>query len=431
MTLYAGLPVPVQILFWVALVLIFSAVFTVISLQFFAFRSRRYRFPEADEADYLWVFFVPALNEEVTIADSVARLDACQATNKIILAIDDGSDDATPQILAGLDVPELQVLRRDAPEARIGKAAALNAAWKHLHHLLTTPAYSHWSPENVIVVVIDADGRLAPDAPHLFARHFADPTTGGVQSLVRIYNRRGWLTWAQDVEFSIFGWVYQLGRSNLGSANMGGNGQANRLVVLDEVAVDSGPWRDRLTEDQDIGVRMLARGWRGRQDVNCVVEQQGVSNLRRLYRQRTRWSQGGWEAVSLLRGVHRMKTSVFARLDAAVYLLTPVIQTVVALTLVTAVVIAITLDQPFFSGSNLTLIFFIALSFGPGLLGLLTRGRGATGLLSALILVVPYTVYSWLIFPVVIRAGIRFLAGRTSWDKTAREPLTATVANVE
>lgn len=168
-----------------------------------------------------------------------------------------------------------------------------------------------------------------------------------------------------------------------------------------------------------------------RQDVTCVMEQQGVSNLRRLYRQRTRWSQGGWESLSLLGGVHRMKASVFARIDTGVYLLTPVIQTVVALTLVVAVVIAIVSGQPFFSDSSLTVIFFIVLSFGPGLLGLLSRGRGALGVLTALLLVVPYTVYSWLIFPVVIRAGVRILAGRTSWDKTAREPMHAHIANVE
>ena len=42
----------------------------------------------------------------------------------------------------------------------------------------------------VIVVVVDADGRLDPDAPRFVAPHFAeDERLGGVQSLVRIYNR--------------------------------------------------------------------------------------------------------------------------------------------------------------------------------------------------------------------------------------------------
>ena len=39
------------------------------------------------------------------------------------------------------------------------------------------------------MVIVDADGRLAPDAPRYAAAHFADERVGGVQSLVRIYNR--------------------------------------------------------------------------------------------------------------------------------------------------------------------------------------------------------------------------------------------------
>lgn len=423
MSLYDGLPLPVQILFWAALALVCATFLTIAVLQLFALRARRFHFHPADEADFLWVFFVPALNEEVTIADSVARLAQCQATHKIIMAIDDGSDDATQSILQSMDIEELQLLRRELPDARVGKAAALNAAWSRLHELLRTPQYAQWPAKRVIVVVIDADGRLAPTAPQCFARHFIDPRTGGVQSLVRIYNRRGWLTWAQDVEFSVFGWVYQLGRSFVGTANMGGNGQANRLAALDSVAEGAGPWRDRLTEDQDIGVRFLKQGWNGRQDIDCVVEQQGVSDLRRLYRQRTRWAQGGWESLHLIGAVRTFQASFFARVDHVLYLLQPVIQTIVALTLATAAGIAIIAEVAFFSGATLTVAFFVVVSLGPGLLGLLSRGRGLTGLLTAVVLLLPYTLYSWLIFPVVIRAGVRALAGRTGWEKTAREPL--------
>ena len=431
MPLYDGLPTPFQILFWVALVLISLTFITVVSLQFFAFRARRAHLPQTPESDYLWVFVVPALNEEVTIEDTVTQLDRTDATHKIIMVVDDASDDATPTILSQMAVPDLHVIRRELPNAQVGKAAALNTAWKHVHRILATPDYSMWSTEQVVMVIIDADGRLDHQAPHCFARHFADPETGGVQSLVRIYNRFGWLTWAQDVEFSVFGWVYQLGRSNLGTANMGGNGQATRLAALDDVAAPAGPWRNKLTEDQDLGVRLLIHGWKGRQDVRCTVEQQGVSNLRRLYRQRTRWSQGGWQAVQLIRHVDHMNASVLARLDATMYLLTPIVQTVVAFTVLSAIGLAIVLDEPFFTDSTLTLLFFVALSFGPGFLGLLTRGKGVIGVVTAIVLVIPYTVYSWLIYPVVLRAGIRAIMGRTTWDKTAREPLTQQVTVVQ
>src|SRR5207344_533327 len=57
----------------------------------------------ADAADrFTWVFLVPALNEQVTIRDSVNRLLALDVAHRRIVVIDDGSDDATTQILAEL-----------------------------------------------------------------------------------------------------------------------------------------------------------------------------------------------------------------------------------------------------------------------------------------------------------------------------------------
>ena len=70
---------------------------------------------------------------------------------------------------------------------------------------------------------------------------------------------------------------------------MGGNGQMNRLTALEQVATPDGPWRDRLTEDQDIGLRLLANGWLGRQELRAQISQQGLNSLRALIRQRVRW----------------------------------------------------------------------------------------------------------------------------------------------
>ena len=130
----------------------------------------------------------------------------------------------------------------------------------------------------MIVAIVDADGRLHPEAPAYAAAHFADPEVGGVQSLVRIYNRHRLLTWLQDVEFSVYGYLFQAGRNGWGTAGMGGNGQFNRLSALDEVADGRGPWRDRLTEDQDLGLRLIEAGWKGRQELRGTVDQQGLSS---------------------------------------------------------------------------------------------------------------------------------------------------------
>ncbi|ROS76552.1 glycosyltransferase family 2 protein [Cellulomonas sp. PhB143] len=430
---YYGLPTTLQVVLWALLVVAVLSMLTVVLHATAAARERRRRprGPVPDEADFLWVLVVPALDEEVTIADSVARLRAVRATHKVVLVVDDGSTDATPQILAGLAGPDLTVLRRDLPNARNGKAAGLDDAWRYVgEHVLASGAHAGFPRDRVVVGVVDADGRLGLDAPAAVAEHLGDPAVGGVQLLVRIYNRSTYLTWAQDVEFSVFGHVFQLGRSWFGTANLGGNGQFNRLSALDSVVVtrdlplgvDRGPWRDRLTEDQDLGVRLLQAGWQGRQTTRAAVEQQGVPRLGRLYRQRTRWAQGGWQALSLLRGVRRTPGGAVARLDAAVYLLTPLVQLALGLGLVLAVVLVV-YRVPLYTRYWPVVVFFVALSFGPGLLGLLARGSGLRGVLGAVLGVLPYTLYSWLVYPVVASGMVRQAVGRTSWAKTARESI--------
>ena len=114
---FTGLPVvwavPLGIgLAVVALMLLWTALLFVRGQ-----RARTHAPPApADGADrFTWVFLVPALNEQVTIRDSVNRLLALDVAHRRIVVIDDGSDDATTQILAELSHPDLVVLRRDPP----------------------------------------------------------------------------------------------------------------------------------------------------------------------------------------------------------------------------------------------------------------------------------------------------------------------------
>ncbi len=418
---FEGLSAGWQALFFVCLAVVvgmfvWSAVLFVRALS----AARLAPVAPADGAEaFSWVFLVPALDEEVTICDSVERLLGLDLARRRVIVIDDASEDRTAAVLAGISHPDLTVLSRRLPEARQGKAAALNYAYRSLGQL--------GDRERAVVVIIDADGRLDAEAPRFAASQFAaDPAVGGVQSLVRIYNRRHFLTWLQDLEFSVYGYLFQAGRDDWGTAGMGGNGQFNRLSALDDVADDVGPWRDRLTEDQDLGLRLIARGWKGRQELRATVDQQGLSRPRRLLNQRTRWSQGNLQAMDLRGEVHRAPFSRGARFELLIYLLMPFWQGIIGLGLIAALFLAAAGQAPFWGGGpTWQLAFFYLLAFGGTILGCVAAraSRGPFGWLQGLLVAQIYAPYTWFLWPVLLRSSWRQMRARDDWSKTEREPL--------
>lgn len=384
-------------------------------------RARR-NAPEPDElgADrFTWVFFVPALNEEMTIIDSVKHLLALPLERRKVIVIDDASDDDTPRLLAAIDHPDLVVLRRDLPDARIGKAGALNYAYTRLTEIVgDTPR------EEVITCVVDADGRIPSDAPKYAAAQFADDDLlGGLQSLVRIYNRKHLLTWFQNVEFGVYGNLFQSGRNAWGTAGMGGNGQYNRLAALDSVCDENGPWRDSLSEDQDLGLRLIIAGWNGRQDLRAQVEQQGLPKLRPLLRQRTRWAQGNLQSIGLIDDLMHARHGLIARIETVAYLLMPLWQGIIGAGMLVAFYLLVSGDAQVYADNSFKQIaFFYVLGFGGTMMGAIASRahEGPIGWIKGILIGQVYAFYSWMIWPVLLRSTARQLTDRRGWVKTER-----------
>ena len=223
--------------------------------------SSRKRLPQPlpPPEDLLFVFMVPCLNEEEVIGRTVNRLMSLSFPQKAILVIDDGSEDRTAEIVreAGQHDPMVWCLSRQLPNARKGKGAALNNAFKYL---LESDLLDGRRLDDVIVAVVDADGR--PDANTLLevAPFFRDPKVGACQIGVRMYNAsENFLARMQDIEFVVFTEMFQKARNRMGSAGLGGNGQFTRLTAL--MSMGDEPWTDYLTEDLDLGIRMMVAGW--------------------------------------------------------------------------------------------------------------------------------------------------------------------------
>ncbi|HNC14733.1 MAG TPA: glycosyltransferase, partial [Solirubrobacterales bacterium] len=106
---FLGLDPFFEVLFLITFLIVVAMFFWTVVLFFRGIKSDRHlaRQEEVNPELFEWIFLVPALNEEVTIADSVSRLEAIEVARKRIVVINDGSDDRTAEILAERTDPDL------------------------------------------------------------------------------------------------------------------------------------------------------------------------------------------------------------------------------------------------------------------------------------------------------------------------------------
>lgn len=249
--------------------------------------------------DLTVVFVVPCLNEERVIGETLRALTALSPPDGLIIVIDDGSDDGTAAVVRGFPDPRVRLIRRDLPDARRGKGEALNEA---VRFLIGTGADQRRDESRTVICLVDADGRLEEDSLAAVLPCFEDPQVGAVQTGVRIGNRReSLLARLQDMEFVLYGYIFQRTRGRIGSAGLGGNGQFVRLGALLDLGL--APWSSSLTEDLDLGIRIVLSGRRSLCVPQVAVHQQGLVRLYRLLRQRSRWFQGHLQAWRLVPSV--------------------------------------------------------------------------------------------------------------------------------
>ncbi len=380
-----------------------------------------------DPADSVVYFIVPCLNEERVIEDSVRNL--LTDPRGIVVVVDDASDDRTGRIAASVDPDRVIVLRRELPAARLGKGPALNAGFEQrpagrgraghralAHHRVRDgcrrPAV-RWRA-----------GRGAPAVRRPARRRRA--AAGAHPPGARLV-----LTLLQDLEFWGVCAVAQLGRIGSGTVSLGGNGQFTRLAALLELG-DS-PWRARLTEDLDLALALATAGWRLSSTPQAYVSQQGLTGLRALINQRTRWYQGHMQAgrwLPSLWGSRRL--SHLSMLELTLYLLVPW-----ALVLPWSLIfnynlvlmgmwVAGWVAGPALNADLreriLTVVIWYAVSCIPVWMAgyLYSRQRRRSGPFRALLLGHLLLLGNYITYVACWRAFFRLLVGANSWQKTKR-----------
>lgn len=222
---------------------------------------------------------VPAHDEESVIFDTVSSALASEYPEVEVVVVNDGSTDQTGALLDKEFGGDPRVRIHHQPNR--GKSAALNQALA-----LAT---------GEIIVTIDADTVVAPDAVKKLVRHFADPRIGAVAGNVKVGNRTSWITRWQALEY-------------ITSQNM----EKRAFDLLNCITVVPGAlgaWRaeavraaggfasDTLAEDTDLTFSIRRRGWRISYDEDAEAFTEAPETPSALIKQRFRWTYGTLQSV--------------------------------------------------------------------------------------------------------------------------------------
>jgi glycosyltransferase involved in cell wall biosynthesis len=136
---------------------------------------------EADAPDL--TVLVPALNEQDTIGEVIERLLALPISSQIVV-IDDGSSDATPEILARY-ADRVTVLRNERPT---GKGSAIRKGLTHARGraVVIQDADLEYQPEELPLLVSPL---LAGEADVVYGTRFASGTPRGMAWPNKLVNR--------------------------------------------------------------------------------------------------------------------------------------------------------------------------------------------------------------------------------------------------
>ncbi|WP_026604447.1 poly-beta-1,6-N-acetyl-D-glucosamine synthase [Methylomonas sp. 11b] len=224
---------------------------------------------------------IPCYNEGENVRETIEYLLHQQYPNYEIIAINDGSKDNTLEILHELadQHPKIRVVNLASNQ---GKAVGLRTA-----ALLAN---------SEILIGIDGDALLAPNATAWIVRHFLeDPHVGAVTGNPRIRNRSTLLGKIQVGEFSaIVGMIKRAQRSYGHVFTISGVIAGFRKTALHDV----GYWSpDMVTEDIDISWKLQLAGWAIRFEPNALCWVLMPETLNGLWKQRSRWAQGGVEVL--------------------------------------------------------------------------------------------------------------------------------------
>lgn len=227
---------------------------------------------------------IPAWNEEIGVLKTVRSVLANKYPNIEIIVINDGSTDNSRQLVnAFIDEQKMLYNRMNIVQHYLengGKGRALN--------------YGIKNSTGEIILTIDADSALAPDAIEKLVEHFRDPRVDATVGQVRIGNSRGRLiSRMQQLEY-LFGFYFKRAHCVMGAEYIYGGACAafRRSSTFDYFGLFD---EANKTEDIEMSMRTKFHGMRSiyAEDVLCYTE--GAASYLSLINQRLRWKKGRFD----------------------------------------------------------------------------------------------------------------------------------------
>ena len=237
---------------------------------------------ELDRACPPITLLVAAYNEEASIEETVSYALGSQYPGELqVVVADDGSTDATPEIVRRMAAADSRVRLVEAEHG--GKAEALNTA------LVTV--------ETAVVATIDADTLLLKESLHRGVTRLleAPSDTVAVAGSVLVRNSRAnALTRMQE-------WDYFLAIASVkrqqallqGTLVAQGAFSIYRTPALRE----AGGWPDRIGEDIVLTWAMIQNGGRTTFEPTAIAFTEVPTQFRHFLRQRQRWARGMIEGL--------------------------------------------------------------------------------------------------------------------------------------
>src|SRR3972149_12158634 len=245
------------------------------------FRKNRQKHEKKSVPEELLPFFsivVPVKNEERVIDRFLASLSTMNypLNKREIIIVEDGSTDKTRDICMNYakENANVKFLHKTLSN---GKPSALNFGLAHA--------------KGDIVAIFDADNVPAHDALLAVVEYFEDPKVAAVQGrTMSINSKENMLTQFISYEEAVWCEAYLRGKDTLNLfVHLKGSCQFIRRDVLEKLdGFDEGV----LSEDMEISAKLVENNFRIRYASDVVAWQESPSNLKTLFKQRTRWFRG-------------------------------------------------------------------------------------------------------------------------------------------